>query len=363
MARVDLKGLHKVKRKVKGALLGTTAIRTHHYAWRGGPKFWIEPDHGPINTPEYLAALADCARRPKPAGLSTPELVDLYLDSADFRSLKPRTKADYRTWALRFSAAFKDDPAVMFQHPDSRGEVQSWREEWAHSPRAYDYAGQVASVILNWAQNAGKIAVHHCYRLGLIYKADRAEIIWTPEQIEALLAIAPEWVRRILITACETGLRPGDLVRLSRFHIKPTPKGRHVTIRTNKTGLSASIPVLPALAEVIDATPPGRELILVNDGGRKLTERAASDAVRYWRDKAGVSAELRLQDARGTAATKLFRAGIELARIAPFMGWSVRYAANIIERYARVDPNASDEILTRLSRERGAKAVNGDVNG
>ncbi|WP_241232858.1 hypothetical protein [Paracoccus haematequi] len=39
------------------------------------------------------------------------------------------------------------------------------------------------------------------------------------------------------------------------------------------------------------------------------------------------------------AATRLLNAGLELAHIAAHMGWSVRYAAAVIEHYARVSPD------------------------
>jgi site-specific recombinase XerD len=107
------------------------------------------------------------------------------------------------------------------------------------------------------------------------------------------------------------------------------------------------------LAELIDATPKGRVLILTNASGQPLTEHRASEGVRQWRDKAGLSSDLRLYDARGTAATRLLNEGLTLAEIANWMGWSVRYAANVIEQYARVFPAESDAVLVKLARAKG----------
>ena len=75
--------------------------------------------------------------------------------------------------------------------------------------------------------------------------------------------------------------------------------------------------------------------------------------ITRWRRIANVShaddgREKSLNDTRGTAATKLLNAGPSLAQIANFMGWSVRYAANVIEHYAMVSPSESDEILIKL---------------
>lgn len=124
-------------------------------------------------------------------------------------------------------------------------------------------------------------------------------------------------------------------------------------VRTNKRKRLAHIPITPALAEVIDTTPPGRLLILTNANGNALTPHRASEGVRQWRDKAKLSDELRLYDARGTAATRLLNAGLSLAEIANHMGWSVRYAANVIEHYARVSPDETDAVLVKLAQAKG----------
>lgn len=350
MVRVEIKGVHRVVRR-----LADGSTREHHYAWRGGPNFWSSDADVVKNSPAYVAALAAVATRPKPSRLPTPDLVDAYLSSAEFRSKKPRTQADYRKWALRFARAFAADPAEMFEDPDSRGEVNDWRSQWAHSPKQFDYAGTVATIILTWAQDAGKIRQHHVGRLRKVYESDRAEIVWTPSDLEKFNGVAPEWARRVLGVACETGLRPGDLIKLTRQHVEITPRGRRLKIRTNKRGRVASIPVTPTLAQILDATPPDRMLVAVNAHGRPLTAQRASEGVRQWRDKAGLSDVLRLQDARGTAATRLLRAGCSLNQIAAHMAWSLRHAANVIERYASVSPDDADEVLTLLAIAKGAE--------
>ncbi len=128
----------------------------------------------------------------------------------------------------------------------------------------------------------------------------------------------------------------------------PPPENKHRRI--------AHIPATPRLAALIDATPADQMLILTNANGDPLAEHRASERLRKWCDKAGLSAELRLQDCRGTAATRLLNAGLKLSQIADYMGWSVRMtAANVIEHYARVSPDETDEVLVTLARaKRGA---------
>lgn len=194
---------------------------------------------------------------------------------------------------------------------------------------------------------------HHCHKLHRLYEVDRSGIVWAASDREAFDAIAPGWVRRILCVACETGLRPGDLIKLTTRHIETTPHGRRLRVRTNKRNRVAHIPITPELGKIIDETPPGRFLILTNANGNALTEHRASEGVRQWRDKAKLSSELRLYDARGTAATRLLNAGLSLAEIANHMGWSIRYAAGVIEHHARVSPDESDSVWSSWHRQKG----------
>lgn len=347
-------GVHRVGRRVKAG------VRWHFYAWRGGPKFWTDIKRHPTD-PEFFIALGHACQLPKPATYMTPQMVDDFL-SSPYMPKGERTRSDYRKWALRFADAFKDDPASLFEEPESRREVNEWRMAWAHSPKQFDYAGAVVTRILNWAwKDACKIRLHHCAGFSKVYNADRSDIVWAPDHQEAVIAVAPKWVRRILIAACETGLRPGDLVALCWQQVEQTPQGRRIQVRTNKRGQRATIPVTPAMAKVLDDTPTTRSLILLSERGRPLTTHRASEGLRQWRDKAGLTPsvlgfDLRLQDARGTAATRLLNAGLSLAEIASHMGWSLRHAAAVIESYARVSPEESDAILVKLaSKETGRR--------
>ncbi len=353
MAKPDLpKHVHRVRRETNG---GT---RFHFYAWRGGPKFWTDDHKHPTN-PAFYTAFAHAVTLPKPAAYLTPAMVDAFLSSPEMPKAV-RTRADYRLWGLRFAEAFKDDPAALFEEPESRGEVNEWRKAWGHSPKQYDYAGTVVTRILNWARDEGRIRQHHCQGFKKVYAADRADIVWKPSDRAAVDAIAPAWVRRILTAACETGLRPGDLIRLSRADLQDTPKGQRIQVRTNKRKVTATIPVTPEMAQLIAQTPRDRILILTNANGGALTVHRISEGLRQWRNKAGLTPEalgydLRLQDARGTAATRLLNAGLELKEIAQHMGWSVRTAAAVIEHYALVSPDETDSVLVKLALARGAE--------
>jgi integrase len=342
------KGVHRVRRRLVN---GTAPYR--FYAWRGGPCFWVD-EHPEPRDPAFAIAYAEAVDRPKPSALMVPALVDMFLSSAS-RARSARGFADQRKWGLRFAKHFHDAPALIFEERGSRAEVNAWRAKWRDSPKQHDMAGTHAVRVLNWAVEEGHLAEHHCHKLPRLYSVDRSEIVWTPADREAINAIAPEWIRRLLCVACETGLRPGDLIKLTTAAVEQTREGRRLRVRTNKRSRLAHVPITPELAQVIDATPRDRLLILTNASGNPLTEHRASEGLRQWRDKASLSRDLRLQDCRGTAATRLLNAGLSLSQIANHMGWSLRHAANVIEHYARVSPDETDAVLVMLAHsKRGA---------
>lgn len=60
---------------------------------------------------------------------------------------------------------------------------------------------------------------------------------------------------------------------------------------------------------------------------------------------------------RGTLVTMLRRAGCNLNESAVCMGWSIRHAANMIERYAKIVPEVTDQIGTKFADFKRATAA------
>ncbi|PUB13694.1 tyrosine-type recombinase/integrase [Yoonia sediminilitoris] len=348
-------GVHRVERK-----LADGRSRFHFYAERGNKhsKFWSGYVRCPVDL-EFRQAWTAKISRPKPIGISTSTVIDRFLSSAEFVvAIRPRTQSDYRGWLKKFDASFGEDSIKLFEEPESRGEVNTWRQKWMHSPKQYDYAGTVVCRFLNWAKDEAKVITkHHCEGFKKLYQVDRSKVIWTPSLVDQFCKDAPVWTKRILIAACETGLRPADLCRLNLRHVEPTPKGRRITITTNKSNRTVFIPVTEAMADLIDSTPECQKFILVGLSGKPLDERRISEAVFEHRKKAKIEGDVRLYDARGTAATRLLHAGLSLNQIAGVMGWGLRYAANMIEKYAEISGSESDAILELLEEAKHAPDV------
>lgn len=355
-----MKHIHRVKK-----ILACGGTREYHYVFRGGPKFWDTSMGFGSGEPEYYVAYADhmkafLPKKPVDDRKATAGVIARYLASAHFTKLASRTQEDYRKYLDSFESEFGDDPIKMFEEAESVSEIREWKEKWGHSLKQYDYATSVITKLLNWAKTEdAAIAVHHHTNVARLYKSNRADIVWLPEEVKALLGVANEREARIVVAASEGGLAPQDLGVLKRHHVQRTPKGRRLFFKRKKNGNSTSIPVTPALAALIDSTPAGQEFLVVSLEGHRLTPERASQIVRDLKARANklasrdpmatpIREELRLYDLRGTAATALLRADCSLNQIAVTMGWGLRHAANIIERYAALVPEVADEVLAKL---------------
>lgn len=359
-----LAGVHRVRKQKHGSAPG----REYHYVFRGGPKFWDgSMDFGPSDA-RYISAYEAVMRNlrnnraPKVRSESTAVALERYRDSAEFHGLSDRTKDDYEKYLTSFEAEFGEDPLAMFQEHEVNGEIREWRTKWKKSPRQYDYAGGVVTTFLNWCVDTDHtLEFHHHKGQKKLYSSNRAQIIWTPEEIQMLLDEARPGEKPVVIAFSEGGLAPQDVGLLRRWHVQTTPKGRRLFFARKKTENPVSIPVTKALGELIDNLPEGQDLLVTSLTGRPLTALRASQIIRDLKIrhnkkvdegllKVRIRDELRPYDMRGTAATALLRAGCSLNEIAVTMGWGLRHAANVIERYAALVPEVSDEVHRKLRK-------------
>lgn len=355
MTRVNLRGINRIRKK-----LADGTVREHHYVGRGrgAIKFWDSTGDIRVGSPDYIAAFS-AARKSTPAAQGKfRSLILAFLNSQDFSMLAPRTQADMKRSIYHpdngIDRKFGDAPLAALEDPRIRTQALDWRD--TIGGKVGDDRIRHMQRIVAFGYDRGRIRLHHLQKIKSVYKSKRSEIFWMPEEIAVFEAGAPDHVSRILCIALETGLRPGDLVRLSWEHIHPTQQGRRIAIWTQKRKRLASIPVTERMAQMLDSTPQRQVRLIVNKSGEPYQhENYLGDAVGVWRDKLKIRKELRLYDARGTAATRLLEAGADLKEIATHMGWSLKHASEVIERYVALSPAMSDSLAHKL-REAHSRA-------
>jgi len=323
--RVTLKGIAKVNKT-----LADGTRRTYFYAWRGGPLLRDRAGN-PIqdrNDPYLHVAFADAQRerREAPAGVMAT-LIAEFKASSEFTTKAPKTRKAYERYLAMIDKRFGTMPLAVVQDKRSRGDFKGWRDTFADKPRTADYIWQTLARVLSVAKDNGRIAVNVCERGGRLYEADRAEIIWEAAHIAAMRAASSSPLHLALILALWTGQREGDLLRLPWSSYD----GKHITLRQRKTKARVRIPVGEPLRLALDEAAKNKTTttILANTRGRSWTEDGFRTSWGKASTKAGIE-NLRFHDFRGTAVTRLAKAGCSIPEIASITGHSPKDAEAIL---------------------------------
>jgi integrase len=322
MVMVELKGLHIVK--AKG--------RTYYYAWRGGPAVKGEP-----GTPAFHAAYNEAvANHRAPDQKKFKSAVYLYKASQDYQKLADSTRRNWSRWLDRINDHFGDLSIAQFDRPEKiRPLIIKWRAKWADKPRTADYGMQVLSRVLAYCVDPlGKVASNPCEGIRQVYSGSRAEIIWTDADIAHLKKTCSPEIAHAVDLAAHTGLRLGDLLRLSWSHVGEDA----IVVKTSKTKNEAIIPLYDGLRDVLARIPRRSPVILTNSKNRPWSGFGASYTKAKTKAWPG-GIDLHFHDLRGTAATKFYLAGMSEREIGEIMGWEEESVRKIIRRY--VDRHAA----------------------
>jgi integrase len=339
MVKVDLKGVAKV----------TAKGRIYYYAWRGGPRLRGEP-----GTPEFMASYNEAVEsRRMPDSGRFKSLVVLYRASPDYsKKLAESTRKNWSPWLDRIADYFGELRIAQFDRPEKiRPIIRRWRNQWADKPRTADYGMQVLSRVLSHAVDPlGKIASNPCEGIKQLYSSDRSEIIWTEADITALKKTYSPEIGHAVDLAAHTGLRLSDLLRLSWSHVGEDS----ITFSTGKSRgrREAIIPLYDELQTVLARIPKHSPTILTNSRRRPWTADGFGSSFNTAKKEAGIAhKDLHFHDLRGTAATKLYIAGLSIRVIAEILAWSEDQVERIIRRYVG-RAAATKEIIRQLNEAR-----------
>jgi integrase len=331
--RVPLKGIAKVNKT-----LADGTKRVYLYAWRGGPLL-KDAEGNPLQPGDkrIAKAYADCHESDKKKSTDTLQtLFDEFKRSSEYTTKSEKTRRGYDRYIKAASAyeikpnrKMADLPLDAIQDPSARGIFKGWRDTMADKPRTADYAWVTLARVLSVAKDNGRIKVNVCERGGRLYTADRAEKIWTADDIAAMSG-ASEPLRMALIMALWTGQRQGDLLRVPWSAYD----GKRIKIRQGKTGARVTIPVGAVLKEALDQAALDKKgpQILTNSRGRAWTE----DGFRASWGKACNEADiddLTVHDLRGTAVTRLALAGCNNSQIAAITGHALKDVDSILDAH------------------------------
>jgi integrase len=255
-----------------------------------------------------------------------------YRSSDSFKALAPSTRQVWTRWLDRIDEHFGSLRIAQFERTlKIRPVIIRWRGQWTSKPRTADYAVEVLSRILSHAVDTlGLLSINACEGIKTLYRVDRSEIVWTAADINQLKQVCPPEIAHAAELAAHTGLRLGDLVKLSWSHVGAD----EIVIATSKSRQrrAARVPLYDDLRDVLARIPRRATTVLTNSHGRPWAKKSLGNSFTLAKNKCGL-VDLHFHDLRGTAATRFYTAGLRENVIAEIMGWEEAHVSKIIRRY------------------------------
>lgn len=340
-----IKGLNWAKIKGKDG----KPTRWYLYAYRNGPRIGYHegPRRPRIGAKELAAYQAAMQGRSVVGTNKVAELCRDWLASPEWASLAAGTRRNWIRFVDMIESRWGDNKIQLLNDPRLLPRIIAWRNEVADKPKTADERVKVMRQLLEWGRLNGRITVNVATGIPTLYRGgDRADIIWTDEDMAAFTAKAIELKRPHLIygmrLAALTGLRREDLVTATLDHVGDKVLTLTAAKTSRKKQRRVFVPIIPELRALIDelALLPragGVRTLLVNSFGRPWSGDGFGGSFNRIRDAADVRHEggklKHLHDLRGTYATKLILRGETDKDVADIMGWAPERVGNIRKVY------------------------------
>lgn len=346
------------------------------YAWRGGPLVRkVDGARKPKLTPDdwtrITAARAELANDPAD---TVGKALTAFRASSEWKGLADNTKKVWGAYLDRIEKKWGKAPLKALDDLRMRPKIVAWRNSMSDTPRTADIAIMVLRKFFQWAVLEGHMIHNPAIGIPTIDRPEgRAAVIWLPEDLDAIKAVAKQPLRDAIDLAVLTGLRRADLVALRWDEVGDLAIHRTAAKRSRGKRYTVSLPRLPELDLLLDALRerprrPNVETVLVNSFGKPWTgdglastfhdaRKRANDGAGIWHSERDPitgeekRTEKRLHDLRGTYATRIMTQAEEIltnAEVADRMGWSPQQVDQIRKKY--VDDRAIVSDLTRRLR-------------
>jgi integrase len=304
--------------------------KTFWYFRRGkGLRVRIHGEYGSAEfTQNYLAALNGDAPKSRPVAASGTLgwLIDAYKGSSAWERLSPYTKVQRSSTYKAVIARAGDAPLNAITAKTIRKGI----EDRAKTPFAANDFLKAMRALFSWAKRAQHVEIDPTEGVKGFPQKTEGFHVWTDEEIARFEARWPIGTRERLAFAVllYTGMRRGDASTLGRQHIKDGT----ITFRTQKTGQQVTIPVLPKLAAVINATKTGDLALIATQDGHAMSPHSFG----HWFQDACKAAGLpgRAHGLRKACATRFAEHGCTEEELKGWFGWSDGRMASVYTRKA-----------------------------
>jgi integrase len=343
----------------------------HRQTTRHGRAVWyVRVGHGPrvrlraeYGTPEFeeayraaLVGLPPASRKRDAAVGSLAWLFERYRETTVWSGLSLATRRQRENIMRGVLAQAAHEAATAIR----RSHIVAGRDRRASTPAQARNFLDAMRGLFRWALDAGHVKADPTAGIKnpARPKGDGFPV-WTEDDVARYEARWPVGTKeRVwLDVLLYTGLRRGDAVKLGRQHVRNGVG----TIRTEKTGVTVTIPVLPVLAATLAAGPCGELAFICGESGKPLTKETFGNAFREACRAAGVAKSA--HGVRKIGATRAAENGATVAELEAIFGWSGGGMAALYTRAAdraRLAKGAMSK-LTRTASEHSIPSPRGKV--
>jgi integrase len=270
-------------------------------------------------SPEFMAAYEEAlAGQPIQIGASRTRpgtmraLSVSYFNSIDFRSMKPRSQAEYRWVIERFCTEHGDKRVALLQ----REHIVKLMAARADKPAAANRLRKVLRAMLTHAVDSGFRTDDPTRDVKAMRVKSDGYHSWTEDEIAQFEARHPVGSRaRLALGLLLLGQRRSDVIRMGYQHLR----GDAIHVRQEKTGAELLIPMPSELRAMINETVVGRMTFLLTDQGKPFTGTGFSNWFRQQCDMANLR-HCSAHGLRKAAARRLAEAGCTVHEIAAITG-------------------------------------------
>lgn len=325
--------------------------RHYYYTERGGKCFFVK-DGAPATKAELAGARKSQREPVKPTMNTVDDLIADFQRSPEFRKISASLDKTYRAGFAQISRTFGHFAFIHFTRPRARSVVKRWHQTFAATPRTADLHLTTLVRLLNYAKDEGLIIAHCAADMKRLHSADRSAIIWTDQEISALIDACrtPELEYTIRL-AIATGLRREALTKLPVTAIKDG----YIEWQygTGKKKIDVAIPITDEIKACLDWFSARKiersritTTVCISAYGRPWTADGLSTS--FQKARAAIETDKLFHDFRGTAATRFALLGFDNREIAGFLGWQQDRVDDIICRYVN-RPSIMRQNVVRLA--------------
>jgi integrase len=261
-------------------------------------------------------------------------------NSPEWKGLADSTKKTWGSALDKIEVRWGKTPLSVWNDPRMKRKVVDWRDSRSETPRAADVGVQVLRALLEFGCLRGLVTINVAKGIPQLYHGgDRAEIVWTDDDLEAFAVEASKQDKQHVLDAVRlaslTGLRREDLTTLTWAEVQANAIVKKAAKKSRGKRRTVTIPRIPDLEALLDELRrrPRKEdvqTVLVTSRGTPWTPDGLNTAFNSVRDKVGIfhidevgnKRAKHIHDLRGTFCTKLLKAGLSDEQVADVMGWS-----------------------------------------